>query len=122
MPSKRNKDNFTWQKAEALLGLIKAIWDGNIPESTHEAPASERFLSSGKIIELLGDEYQRLPNRAMREALVDVGLTCTTVAFALISLSFTNTFRKCPTKIMSTHVPCPKAISLATKKLLLTQR
>lgn len=76
MPSKRNEENFTWQKAEALLGLIEAIWDGNIPESTHEAPASERFLTSGKIIELLSDEYQRLPSKAMREALLDVGLTC----------------------------------------------
>ena len=75
MPSKRNEDNLTFQKSEALFGLIREQRDERIPQSTHEAPASERFLSSGKIIELLGDEYQRLPDKAMREALQDVGLT-----------------------------------------------
>ena len=75
MPSKRNDENLTFQKSEALFGLIKELRDERIPQSTHEAPASERFLSSGKIIELLGDEYQRLPDKAMRDALQEVGLT-----------------------------------------------
>ena len=75
MPSKRNKENSTFQKSEALYGLTRALRDGRIPESTHEAPASERFLSTGNIIALLEDKYLRLPHSAMREALLDVGLT-----------------------------------------------
>ena len=75
MPSKRNQENSTYQKSEALFGLIRALRHGRVPESTHETLPSDRFLSTGNIIALLEDEYQRLPTRAMREALLEVGLT-----------------------------------------------
>ena len=72
MARKRRDDIFIWQKSEALYGLIRALEDGRIPDTTHECPLSERYLTSGNIIALLEDEFLRLPKDAMLQALRDI--------------------------------------------------
>ena len=74
MPSKRQQEVFTWQKAEALFGLIKALRDGGIPDSTDRCLPSDRYLTTGNIIGRLEDKYLRVPKKAMLEALRDIGV------------------------------------------------
>jgi hypothetical protein len=74
MPSKRQQQAFLRQKCEALTGLIQALSNGKIPDSSVECPPSERYLTTGNIIELLDDQYLRVPKSAMLAALRDVGV------------------------------------------------
>ena len=68
MASKRQQDIFKKQKIEALMGLISALDSGRIPHRPG------RSLTSGQIIELLEDEYLRVPKKAMLTALRDAGV------------------------------------------------
>ena len=68
MANKRQQEIFKQQKRRALLGLLTALDNGGIPETPSKS------LSSGQIIELLDDEYLRVPKSAMLEALRDAGV------------------------------------------------
>ena len=72
MPSKRQDRIFTKQKCDALEGLLNALADKRIPDSTVQCPPSERYLTTGNIIERLDYRYRHVTKRAMLEALRDV--------------------------------------------------
>ena len=72
MPSKRQEEFLRKQKYEALFALLHALMDGKIPKKTRGLPPSERYLTTGNIIERLDDQYQHITKRAMLQALLDV--------------------------------------------------
>ena len=68
MAGERQQKIFKQQKIKALMGLLSALDSGRIPYRP------SRSLTSGQIIELLEDEYLRVPKKAMLTALRDAGV------------------------------------------------
>ena len=68
MANERQQKIFKQEKIRALLGLLKALSDGGIPDTPGVS------LRSGQIIECLDDDSLNLPKKAMLEALQDTGV------------------------------------------------